>query len=145
MELDPKMKRPALLIAGFAALLSVAAHAETVMFHGTMSPGNEVPAKTTDGKGNVEATLDTNSKVLTYTVTYSGLTGPATMAHLHGPAAAGANAGVLVPMKAPLDSPIKGSATLTDDQVKELMAGQMYANVHTAANPGGELRGQLTH
>ena len=48
-------------------------------------------------------------------------------------------------MKAPLDSPIKGSATLTDDQVKELMAGQMYANVHTATNPGGELRGQLTH
>ena len=139
------MKRPALLIAGLAALLSVTAHAETMTFHGTMSPSNEVPAKTTDGKGNVEATLDTNNKLLTYTVTYSGLTGPATAAHIHGPAAVGQNAGVLIPMKAPLESPIKGTATLTDDQVKELEAGQMYANVHTAANPGGELRGQLTH
>ena len=138
------MKRPALMIAGLAALLSVTAHAETVMFHGTMSPANEVPPKTTEGKGNVEATLDTGSKMLTYTVTYSGLTGPATAGHLHGPAAVGANAGVLVPFKAPLDSPVKGTATLTDDQVKELMAGQMYANIHTAANPGGELRGQLT-
>ena len=137
------MKRPALLFAGLATLLAVSVRAETVTFHGAMDTKSEVPAKTTDGKGSVEATLDTGTKVLTYTVTYSGLTGPATMAHLHGPAAPGANAGVLVPFKAPLESPIKGTATLTDDQVKELMAGQMYANVHTAANPGGEIRGQL--
>ena len=138
------MKRPAMLLAGAAMLLSVAARAETVTFHGTMDTKSEVPAKTTDGKGTVEATLDTSTKVLTYTVTYSGLTGPATAAHIHGPAAPGANAGVLIPFKAPLDSPVKGTATLTDDQIKALMAGQTYANVHTAANPGGEIRGQLT-
>ena len=131
------------MFAGFAALLTVAAHAETMTFHATMDTKSEVPPKTTDGKGTAEATLDTNTKVLTYTVTYSGLTGPATAAHIHGPAAPGANAGVLVPFKAPLESPIKGTATLTDDQIKDLEAGQTYANIHTAANPGGEIRGQL--
>ncbi len=138
------MKRPALLLAACAALLSVAAHAETVTFHATMNARTKCPQRPRTARGPSRRRSTRNESVDLH-VTYSGLTGPATAAHIHGPAAAGANAGVLVPMKAPLDSPIKGSATLTDDQVKELMAGQMYANVHTATNPGGELRGQLTH
>jgi hypothetical protein len=108
-----------------------------------MSPKSEVPPKTTDGKGTAEASLDTATKVLTYTVTFSGLTGPATMGHLHGPADPGANAGVLVPFAQPVTSPVHGTATLTDAQVTDLESGKMYANIHTAANPGGELRGQL--
>ena len=137
------MKRPALLVAALAAICSVAAHAETVKFHATMTGATEVPPKTTDGKGTVEASLDTTTKMLTYDVTYSGLTGPATMGHLHGPADPGVNAGVLVPFPAPLASPIHATATLTDAQVTDLMTGKMYANVHTAANPGGEIRGQM--
>ncbi len=137
------MKRPALLIAACLALASATAHAETVTFHATMNGATEVPPKTTDGKGTVTATLDTATKVLTYDVTYSGLTGPATMGHLHGPADPGANAGVLVPFPAPVTSPIHGTATLTDAQVQALTSGKMYANIHTAANPGGEIRGQM--
>lgn len=138
------MKRPALLVAACVALLSAAAHAETVTFHATMNGATEVPAKTTDGKGSVTATLDTATKVLTYDVTYSGLTGPVTAGHLHGPADPGANAPVSVPFQAPLTSPIHGTATLTDTQESQLMAGKMYANLHTAANPAGEIRGQMT-
>ncbi len=138
------MQRTALLATAFVALLAGAAQAEMVKFHGAMTTGAEVPPKTTDGKGTVDATLDTATKMLTYDVTYSGLTGPATAAHLHGPADAGANAGVLVPFSAPLTSPIHGTATLTDAQIADLTAGKMYANVHTSANPGGEIRGQLT-
>jgi hypothetical protein len=81
--------------------------------------------------------------VLTYKVTYSGLTGPATMGHIHGPALPGANAGVVVPFANPA-SPVSGTATLTAAQIADLTAGKYYANIHTAANPGGEIRGQIT-
>ncbi len=114
-----------------------------VEFTATMTAAAEVPPKTSSGTGDVLATLDPKTKVLTYTVTYEGLTGPATMAHFHGPAAVGANAPIAVPLSAPLDSPIHGTATLTDAQMKDLMSGKWYANVHTAANPGGEIRGQM--
>jgi hypothetical protein len=81
--------------------------------------------------------------MLTWTVTYEGLTGPATAAHFHGPAAAGANAPPVVPIKGNLASPITGSATLTDAQAADLSAGNWYFNVHTAKYPDGEIRGQL--
>ena len=90
------------------------------------------------------ATLNTATKELTYTLTFDNLTGPATAAHFHGPAAAGANAGVVVPLGNNPTSPIHGSKTLTDAQIADLEAGKWYVNVHTAANPGGEIRGQVT-
>jgi hypothetical protein len=103
----------------------------------------EVPPTTTTGSGDVLATLDTASKKLSYTMTYVGLSGPATAAHFHGPAAAGANAGVVVPIGTNPPSPSTGSVTLTDAQITDLEAGNWYANVHTEANKGGEIRGQM--
>jgi hypothetical protein len=100
---------------------------------------------TTSGKGAATASLDTATKTLTWTVEYSGLSGPATAAHIHGPADPGADAGVVVPFTGNLASPIKGSATLTDTQIAQLEAGKWYVNIHTAANKGGEIRGQLVH
>ena len=96
------------------------------------------------GKGTADLDYDAASKKLSWKLTYSGLTGPATAAHFHGPAAAGANAGVAVPIPNPGSSPVEGSATLTDAQAADLMAGKYYINIHTAANPGGEIRGQVT-
>ncbi len=124
-------------------LTAVAAHAETITFKANLSGGAEVPPKVTEGKGTTTATLDTATKILTYSEDYTGLSGPATAAHFHGPADPGANAPVAVPFANPV-SPIQGSATLTDAQMADLMAGKWYANVHTAANPAGEIRGQLT-
>ena len=77
-------------------------------------------------------------------VTYSGLSGPVTAGHFHGPAAACANAGVVVPFTGSMASPIQGQAVLTEAQMADLVAGKWYANLHTAANPGGEIRGQVT-
>ena len=125
------------------AILTGTARAETVRFTATLNGASEVPAKTSDGKGTATASLDTTSKLLTYSVDYSALTGPATAAHFHGPAEPGANAGVVLKFDTP-SSPIKGTSTLTDAQMADLMAGKWYANVHTAANPGGEIRGQVT-
>ena len=107
-------------------------------------PSTEVPPVTNSkAMGELAATYDTATKVLTYTATYSGLTGPATMAHFHGPAPVGKNAGVMVPITGDLASPIKGTATLTDEQAKALTGGDMYFNIHTAANKAGEMRGQV--
>ena len=131
----------AALVWAAAAPLTAAA-ADTVAFSATLNAASEVPANTSPATGSLEAMLDKGSNVLTWKATYIGLTGPATAAHFHGPAMAGANAGVVVPFTSPV-SPIEGKATLTEAQVADLMAGKWYANVHTAANPGGEIRGQL--
>jgi hypothetical protein len=87
-------------------------------------------------------TYDTASKKLSWKVTFSGLTGPATAAHFHGPAEAGKNAGVAVPIPGTA-SPLEGSATLTDAQAADLTSGKWYVNIHTAANKSGEIRGQV--
>lgn len=108
-----------------------------------LSGASEVPAVMTDATGIVEASLGSGTNVLTWKITYSGLSGPATGAHFHGPAMAGQNAGVVVPISAPLASPISGSATLTPAQAADLSAGRWYVNLHTAANPNGEVRGQM--
>jgi hypothetical protein len=132
------------IIAGvlLSAAFSAGALAEAVTFKTDLKGSQEVPANDTKGTGAATVTYDPASKVLKWTVTYSGLTGPATAAHIHGPAEAGANAGVLIAF-AKADSPIEGSATLTDAQAADLMAGKLYINVHTAANKSGEIRGQL--
>jgi CHRD domain len=110
----------------------------------SLSGAAEVPPVAGSGSGTVEASFDAKTNMLNWTVTYTGLSGPATAAHFHGPAMPGANAGVVVPITGALASPIKGSAVLTAAQAADLMAGKWYVNVHTAANPGGEVRGQVT-
>jgi CHRD domain len=108
-----------------------------------LSPASEVPPVVSSASGSLEGTLNPHSGLLTWTVTYADLSGPATGAHFHGPAMAGQNAGVVIPFTGNLSSPIKGSATLTEAQQADVKAGRWYVNVHTAANPGGEIRGQL--
>jgi hypothetical protein len=119
-----------------------AAHAAKLDFSATLVGSSEVPPNTTAGTGEVKATLNTDTKAFTYTVTYSGLTGPAVAAHFHGPAAPGVNAPPVI-MIMSLPSPIKGESTLTDAQIADLTAGKWYFNVHTAEHKGGEIRGQL--
>jgi len=133
-----------ILVAALAAsLVAGAAAAETVKLKTSLDGATEVPPVTSEGKGTATLSLDTASKKLSYTVEYSGLSGPATMAHIHGPAAPGANAGVVVPLTS-TPSPLKGEVTLTDAQIADLLAGKDYINVHTAAHPSGEIRGYVS-
>jgi hypothetical protein len=129
----------AMVIAGYLS----AASAAMVDYHATMNGKSEVPATTSNGTGDVKATLNTDTRQLNYTMTYTGLTGPATAAHFHGPAEPGQNAGVAVPIGNNPPSPSTGTVTLTEAQMKDLEDGKWYANVHTAANKGGEIRGQM--
>jgi len=113
-------------------------------FKATLDGKSEVPANTSAGTGSADLDYDAASKKLSWKVTYSGLSGPATAAHFHGPAESGKNAGVAVAIPNAGSSPVEGSATLTDAQAADLEAGKYYVNIHTAANPGGEIRGQVT-
>lgn len=114
-----------------------------VVFTTQLRGANEVPANASPGTGTVDGVFNKDTNLLRWKANFSGLTGPATAAHFHGPAAVGANAGVVLPWKGPITSPLEGSATLTPAQAADLMAGSWYANVHTAAHPGGEVRGQM--
>jgi hypothetical protein len=139
------MKR---LVAFAATMLAVtalagAALAETVALKADLKGSSSVPPNQSAATGKVEASFDTATKVLTYTVTFSGLSGPAVAAHFHGPAEVGKNAGIVVHFPA-VSSPVKGTATLTDAQAADLLAGRWYANIHTQQIPSGEIRGQLT-
>jgi hypothetical protein len=101
-----------------------------------------VPTNSSTATGSLDGTYDKVTRELRWKLNYSGLTGPATAAHIHGPAMPGQNAGVVIPFPTPATG-AEGSATLTEPQAADLLDGKWYVNVHTAANPGGEIRGQL--
>jgi CHRD domain-containing protein len=134
------------MLATFAlgTIIAFAGPAFADKMKATLSGATEVPANTSTGKGAADIDYDAATKKMSWKLTYSGLTGPATAAHFHGPAEAGKNAGVALAIPNATSSPTEGSATLTDAQAADLTAGKYYINIHTAANPGGEIRGQVT-
>ena len=123
---------------------SDSAYAQTLKFQAKMDAAQEVPTNDSKGKGTADLMYDTTSKNLTWTITFDGLSGPATVAHFHGPAEPGKTAGVALLIGQKPTSPVKGSAMLTAAQAADLMAGRWYVNVHTDANKAGEIRGQVT-
>ena len=112
-------------------------------FTANLSGAQEVPPTASMATGMASATLDPDG-TLHWNVSYQGLSGPAAAAHFHGPAAPGANAGVAINIGTQgLGSPMQGAAHLTEAQIADLAAGRWYVNIHTAANPNGEIRGQV--
>ena len=135
-----KMPAPSVMAAPPAA----ATAPSTGVASASLSGANEVPPVTSSATGMVDATFNAQTSLLAWTVTYGGMSGDVTAAHFHGPAIAGENAGVVIPITGSTVSPIKGEATLTAAQATGLTAGKWYFNLHTAANPNGEIRGQVT-
>lgn len=138
----------------------------------TLNGANEKPAAvTTSGTGVFSASLHPTNGTLSYNLTWTGLSGPATVgAHIHGPGGPNDVVGVLVDFRSPptgttnvafsnlgagatsatgsasgnLDLKLAINATVSGDSLRKLLdAGQLYVNVHTAANGGGEIRGQI--
>jgi hypothetical protein len=113
---------------------------------GTATGDQEVPPVTTSGTGTLTGTLNSSTNALHYDVSWSNLSGTATAAHFHGPAAPGTNSGVVIPFKLNnngTSGTAIGDTTLTDAQKADLIAGKWYFNVHTTAHGGGEIRGQV--
>ncbi len=134
------------LAAAVLALASVASLAAgpNVSLGGKLSGVNEVPANASVGTGTIEASLNQETRELKWKVVYSAMTGAVTAGHFHGPAETGKNTGVALGFKGSVESPIEGAATITPEQAADLLAGKWYVNLHTKANPGGEIRAQLT-
>jgi len=144
ISIRPRIVVP--LCALSTALWVGTALAASQSFQVPLTATQGVPPVETGGKGMADLTYDPGTRVVTWNITYSGLSGPATMAHFHGPAAKGENAGVQIWLSkpgSPAESPITGQATLTPEQAKDFAAGKWYVNVHTQAHPAGEIRGQV--
>lgn len=114
----------------------------------TMNSQNEVPVNASTGTGTTSGTYNATTNTLNYTITWSGLTGQATVGHFHGPAVAGANASPIIHFNLLHGTPntggsANGTVQLTDAQETDLLAGKWYTNIHTATNSGGEIRGQV--
>ena len=134
----------ALVTLALGASVAFASSAFAEKMKATLDGKSETPPNTSAGKGTADIDYDAATKKLSWKLTYSGLSGNATAAHFHGPAEPGKNAGVAVAIPGAALSPAEGTATLTDAQAADLLAGKFYVNIHTAANPGGEIRGQVT-
>jgi len=106
----------------------------------TLSGSQEVPPVTTTATGS--GTITVADKAVSGSVTTTGVTGVA--AHIHQ-GAAGQNGPVIIPLTKSGDNAwsVPAGAKLTDEQEKAFKAGNLYVNVHSAANKGGEIRGQL--
>jgi hypothetical protein len=133
----------AALAASLIAGASLPASAETLTANVVLKASDEVPPTASSGTGTADVTYNTDTKELTWKVSYANLTGPAIMGHFHGPAEAGKNASVVVPFPSVATTPFEGKATLSDAQAADLLAGKWYVNIHTAQNKPGEIRGQV--
>ena len=136
-----------LLIAVAVSLAVVfAMPASAQNYIATLRGTNEVPPNTSPATGLACFTLEFDGiyYYLNYEVSFSGLVAPQTAAHIHGPAAAGVNAGVLFPF--PVGSPIFGTiGPLLNPavQLPQLNGALWYVNVHSGTYPAGEIRGQI--
>lgn len=128
----------ALLSAGVFA--AAPAFAETKVFVAALNGADEVPPIDTTASGTAEITVDDQAMTIMWKITTADLSGEATAAHIHGPAEPGATAAPVIDFSASI---AEGKGEITAEQLAELESGMYYVNVHTEANPDGEIRGQL--
>ena len=120
------------------------ASTRTTTWTAALTAGQEVPkqvVKDANAHGLFKGTLSGHD--LKWKLTFSGLTGPATAAHIHMAAKGVAGNVVVVLCASTCKSGVTGSAMLTPAVLTAFKKHLLYVNVHTAKNPNGEIRGQL--
>ena len=136
-------RNPFLVLLGvlcFGALAG-SAHATTyIMSNWQASGAQEVPANGSAATGTGIITVNTDTNILHYDIAHSGLANE-TAAHIHGPAARGMNAGVLLTL--PAGTRKVGDWNYPESREANILGGQTYIDIHTTAFPGGEIRGQI--
>ncbi|MBW2233549.1 MAG: CHRD domain-containing protein [Deltaproteobacteria bacterium] len=139
----PNLVRTTLALTILVALLPATASAVIHSFSGTLdgAQANAGGGTGSPGTGTATATLDSVTLLFSWNASWSGLLGTETAAHFHV-APPNTNGSIVVPVTT--SSPINGSATLAAADAAQLLAGNFYLNIHTTAEPGGEIRGQLT-
>lgn len=145
--INTRLIMPSILLLSILALSACnkpATNEGIIKISADLSPNSEIHPVVSDADGEVEVTVDKSNNKLTWEIEYEDLTGSVTDAHFHGPALAGEKADVALQIDGDLSNPIKGEATLTTAQIADLLAGKWYVNLHTGANPDGEIRAQLT-
>lgn len=133
-----------LAVLGSLVAASLAPAQTTFKLNAALNIGQEttrVKGAKAGAAGRFTATL--NGTTLAWKLTFKNLSGAAAAAHVHTAPRRVAGP-VTVPLCTPCTSPVSGTAVLTTAQVRDLLAGKQYVNVHTAKNPGGEIRGQIT-
>jgi len=133
-----------LLVLGLLIIFTTT-YAQTYSLSGTASGANEVPPVTTNGTATISGTYNASTSTINLTVQYSGLSSGLSQAHLHaGPA--GSNGPVIVnlnPTTGSSSGTISGSFSIPSSREAELIAGDIYLNIHTTNNPSGEIRSQV--
>jgi len=136
-----------LSIAALALAVGTAqvAQADILSFTFPLSGAQEVPSNASAGSGVCTVTLDDVSGAVTVTGSYANLGTAATAAHIHGPAPAGVNAGILIGLShtGGTTGTLSGGGVLSGANITNMINGLTYVNVHTAGIPGGEIRGQV--
>ncbi|HUL05525.1 MAG TPA: CHRD domain-containing protein [Candidatus Acidoferrum sp.] len=137
-----------IVAAAFAAVLLIAcaapAYAERIRLSANLDGVSEVPPVQSPATATATVWFDKDTGMVTWDVYWSGLSGPPTAAHFHGPASKTNKAGVQLDLGGNgFHSPFRGSAALTEGQADQLLSGKWYINIHTAAHPDGEIRGQV--
>ncbi|CAN5562156.1 hypothetical protein BH18VER1_BH18VER1_02710 [soil metagenome] len=123
------------------------ARATSYTFDELLSGLQEVPPTASTGTGQITGTYDDATNIFSFSLTFSGLIGPTTAAHLHSPASVGMTAPVQIGFAGFPVGVTSGiystSYVFTAAQETDFLAGLMYVNVHTNISPGGEIRAQL--
>ncbi len=119
--------------------------ANTQTFSMTLTGTQEVPGNTSAATGDVQVTLNKTTGAILVTGAFSNLTTNATAAHIHGPAAVGSTAPVIVPLTVPsaTSGTVTGQATMSTVQMTDMLNQMTYVNIHSEMFPDGEIRAQI--
>lgn len=128
------------LFAG-GTIAALPAHAAVYAYNCVLNARQEVPPVASGALGGGRFVIDTDANTVTYRISFGGLVGVESAAHIHGPAVQGVGGGVLVAL--PAGNPKVGVWNYLEAQEADILAGRTYANIHSTFAPGGELRGQI--